>query len=434
MNQAVEDAVPSRGVALLLRDRLGLANAASDAEAEALHQVTAHLEAALEATTAWLADQTRLIGLRNEDLEDEELEVPWRDPDDPLPFGLESDADAFLERRPQSAAVALEAFLRRRLRKVLATQAEMVARAGGRRGLLRGIGADERQLANFDLNERLQEALERRPLARRLERLLVAGVDEIFLLALTWRFEAEEPGGGPEALGAFLRAGVERCWQLTQRLDGLGHASRWAHFRSSSAIRVADLEGVEAAIAEVEALVARLAAEGTGFQPPEQPRRRRGAASFRWSIMEPHWTARHLVEEAVTSGDDIRLARAQAGLARSLATSRRYDGICAIWTAELEEAIRLWRSAMEVWTRQDAPRKWGALMHNVALAEEALARTAEDGSRRCRAALDSLDAALEALDPAAEPWCHAAAWWPRLRIADRLRQGRTPEVPLRDDT
>lgn len=286
----------------------------------------------------------------------------------------------------------------------------------GPNALLRHAGADDATIARTELKSSLQDELERRPLSDRLERLMIADVEEVFLLALTRRFEASEPGGSQAALAAFLRDGVERRWQLIGELDALGNASRFAHFLAFLPLEVADFEGAEAVIAYVKRRIQELAAVGKSFLPPQEPsvHLRRPSRGFR---MDPHAGARRRLAEALEEGNLLEQVRARAELGRSLAT--RLAGGETSRRAELEEAIACWRAVMSVWTREADPRKWGALMHNVGLAEHALGKLAPASHGHHRAALETLDAAMEALGPERFPWDHAAAYATRLGIAER---------------
>jgi hypothetical protein len=414
----------AEGVAARVAERLGL-RAAAGRRDDALRHVMALLEAGLEAAGSFLLQcQFRRMRFNKRWLEDDEQEEPWKDPEEEsLPFGLASEAESYLENNPGAAREALEAHLRVRLRVLLAEKAEITARfeALGPNWMLRAAGADDATIERSDLRSMLQAELDRRPLAERLERLMMTDVEELFLMTLTRRFEEENPGGAGASLAAYLRMGMRRRGELIARVQALGRTSCWVALRSYQMMDVADFEAIERVIEEVAVRAAEFEAAGSPFLPferqPPPPRRRRGHLfGFR-----PFESERRHVARAVEAGEPVRRARAQAELGRKLVTDPG-DVSRSKRRAQLKEAIACWRDAMTVWPRDEAPRKWGALMHNVALAQEALGELDGDPKHH-RRALDTIEQAIEAFSPEAEPWCHAAAWAPRFRLEALVARG-----------
>lgn len=355
--------------------------------------------------------------------DEQEAEIIWRHADDDdagiWPFETEILQDA------QANHCEIERRLREKLREARSERAEMDARIGGREGFLRKMGVGDRGIAQIEIRDRLQDLLKRRPLAERLDRLMMPEVDEIFLMALTKAFE--DSGGNAKAtLAECLARGIRRRQTIIARIEALGNAARYASFLAASPLAVADFTAAEAEVERVAVLAQRAEAAGSPFTEPQPARS--GRYGQPWPFGS-HLAEHHQLEEAMISRLPWRIARARSELARRMVKARRQDLEQKV--AGFEQAVVLWRQAQDCWDRRAHPRKWAALEHNIARVQIALADHFDAAALRSRAEA-SAEAAVAALDPEREPWCWAATLAPLLGLRSSASRPTSPVSPASD--
>lgn len=336
--------------------------------------------------------------------------IPW-----PLPFL----ANGFVEEHPEADEAALLAYLRRqlaRIRKETAKTRRRLAQAGlnGPEDFMRMLGASEDAIAEGRRRRRLQEELERTPAETRVEPLLYDCEVELALCALARRHAGIAGDAGKPPLFAWLRAGMERRHALIRRAAALGDGARYAFFRASMPLSIADFPRAEAAVDKVAAMVAA----GRRFMKPEDAEPLDASLGFLdltppgfWELQE----LKFLKLRLSMNTDPLKDAEALSDVAKH--TMRRLHKGRADLAALLDEAAGYWSEAAGILTRDRHPRKWAALTHNLGMVHAARHELRADPDEQ-RAGIAKFDEALAALDPAKDAWTLAAIWSRRLGLAE----------------
>ncbi|WP_424928862.1 hypothetical protein [Amaricoccus tamworthensis] len=394
------------------------------------------LAAALNAADDWIRHDLYGTGNRDRLLEEHEPKPKRTAPEQEMPPHMLFTLGEFLETNPSSDIVDIQRHLRAQLNAHLAEWSGQAKRAllESRTAFLKQFGVDESLDTRRARRKRLEEALEKRDMSERLDRLMISSVPETVLEALTQGFQAASPGATTADLMGHLRTGMERLRDIHERLDGLGNASRYGYVKTADFLELADFDAAATVIEEVRALAQKLAAKGTPFLPPAPPRRTRrhlyGVDLRGFKMVEPEVDdllprdsfLKQGVYAAALNGPPVRYARAAAKLGNHLARDRQQ-----ITRMQFRERLQLsigwWEAATAWWTRPDYPRKWGVLSCNMANARAKLSMLRNEPSGLAPA-LAEMQSARDVLEEAGEAWCYAAAHSAFLRIrSDMIRHG-----------